>query len=184
MSRPLIVNASCAPERALSLPAQALHVVRDFHGINGTALPLIVVFIAVRQRHVIDHMDHAVRLLDVGNGGSASILIMRLDLVAFHHGDESAAGYCHDYAPTAVVLDRLTDGLGHRIKRAPIAGRPLLAMDVKCKANALSSLDPGRKASHSRRRFSTRTCGKPRLDPPTIILSTDCPLCIHFGISP
>src|SRR6478735_10486341 len=69
----------------------------------------------LRQQHVVDDVDHAVRLLDVGDGdgGDAFALVVQYDLVALHHGDEGAAGDGLDGVLAAVVLDHLLDHVGH-----------------------------------------------------------------------
>lgn len=73
----------------------------------------------LRQQHLVDHMDHAIRLVHIGDGdgGGTAFLVGQRDLAALGLGDQGAAADGLDAGHAAAVLDHLADRGG-----IPLAG--------------------------------------------------------------
>jgi hypothetical protein len=49
----------------------------------------------LRQKHSVNHVNHTIRLKDVGNsyGGNIALFVLQTHIAALHHGRERAAAY-------------------------------------------------------------------------------------------
>jgi hypothetical protein len=63
----------------------------------------------LRQKHSVNHMNHTIRLKDVGNGYGRNITLFVLQnhIAALHHGGEGAAAYRPEGSLAVPSLDLL-----------------------------------------------------------------------------